>query len=140
MRGYSKALFDFQLRHNVVIRVFRITSEANVRADTLSRASLAASALFDRDDHRLSRTSFGELFTWVEPFTIDAWASPENMKVTRFISRYPNSDPNCVAVGALTYNSKGEYVYVNPPWPPVSALWAHFRQVGARGRWSSQTP
>ena len=134
MRQYSKALLEFQLRHNIIIRVFRISTEDNVRADALSRAKYPSDKSLDRNDHRLNPALFRVVQSWSpEPFTLDACASAENTQVPRFIARYPSGNPNCVAVGALSYHFKREHVYVNPPWPLISPLWTHFRQVGAIG-------
>jgi hypothetical protein len=134
MRAYSKTLLDFQLRQNVIIRVFRISTGDNVRADALSRAKFAPEKAFDRNDHRLNPVLYTQIQQWYKvPFTLDACASAENTHLKRFIARYPSGNPNCVAVNALSYHFKREHVYVNPPWPLISPLWTHFRQVGAVG-------
>ena len=134
MRAYSRTLLEFQLRHNIIIRVFRISTGDNVRADALSRAKYPTHASLDRNDHRLNPLLYAIVQQWSpKSFTLDACASAENTHLPRFISRFPSGNPNCVAVNALSYHFKREHVYVNPPWPLISALWTHFRQVGAVG-------
>lgn len=140
MRAYSRTLLRFQLDTNVVVRVLRISTTDNKIADALSRVEYPQEEKYDRNDHMLSPAHFAKLTSWCErSFTIDACASTGNKRVHRFISRLPVSGEGCVAVNVFSYtfplraDKSEEFVYVNPPWPIISGLWAHLRQCKATG-------
>jgi len=140
MRAYSGQLLAFQLKSNVIVRVFRITTKDNVTSDGISRVKYPVNMPVDRNDHRLNPRLFRRLQSWYEtPFTLDVCASGGNTQVPRFISRYPGDAIGCVAIDVFTFDfgsaeaREREFVYANPPWPVISALWAHLQQGGARG-------
>lgn len=140
MRSYSRTLLQFQLDTNVVVRIFRISTSDNVTADGLSRVEYPTTEKVDRNDHMLSKQHFAKLQTWCDRgFTIDACAGSGNKQVGRFISRLPVQEAGCVAVNVFSYtfptraDGSEEFIYVNPPWPIISGLWAHLRQCKATG-------
>jgi hypothetical protein len=137
---FAEELLRFQLQRNVIIKVHRVTTYDNVAADELSRGTYGViSRKYDRNDHRLSPQYFRLLQSWYSlPFTIDACASAGNTQVQRYISREHDGLPGCVAVNVLAYpfpriGGMREFVYCNPPWPIISAIWRHFQLSRVRG-------
>lgn len=140
MRVYSKELLSLQLERKIIVRVHRIATEDNGPADALSRFDFGREPVYDRNDHHLNPELFKRLQSWFgQRFTIDACAGPGNKQVHRFISRLPVDAEGCVAVNLFSYRFAGspygapEFVYINPPWPLISAAWAHLRACRAAG-------
>jgi len=90
-----------------------IPTEANVRADTLSRYR-------DRNDWRLDPRLFAQLCErWGRPH-VDAFASRVNSQLPLFFARRP--EPGASAVDGLAQPWSGRHIYANPPWPLISAV------------------
>ena len=140
LQAFAEELLRFQLRRNIIIKVHCVTTGDNVAADELSRGTFGvASRKYDRNDHRLSPRHFRLLQSWYSlPFTIDACASARNAQLQRYIAREPEGHPGCVAANVLAYpfprvGGVREFVYCNPPWPIISAVWRHFKLSHVRG-------
>jgi len=140
LQAFAEELLRFQLQRNVIIKVHRVTTGDNVAADELSRGTYGViSRKYDKNDHRLSPQHFRLLQSWYSlPFSIDACASAGNAQVYRYIARELEHHPGCVAVNVLAYpfprvGGVREFVYCNPPWPIISAVWRHFRLSRVRG-------
>lgn len=139
MRAFARELLQFQLSSGVRVRVYRIPTKKNVSSDTISRVELPKE-VYDRNDHRLNPTLFALLQDDCgQEFTVDACAGPKNAQVARYISRYPVTEPGCIAVDVFTFHFPRqpyigpEFIYANPPWPIIGALWQHFKECRARG-------
>jgi hypothetical protein len=147
LRAFSRDLLQFQLTNQVIVKVHRISTEDNVVADKLSRQAKLYSApasfqpdlpRFERSDHMLGGPYFKELQQHYPTFTIDACANSRNTQCPRFISRYPSQDARCVGVNVFSFlfpssESRTEFVYCNPPWTLIPAIWRHFRDCRIRG-------
>jgi hypothetical protein len=150
MQQLALDILRWQLQANVVISIHRVTSKANVIADFESRRFAPAEAAtvpphaldqgtasIERGNHRLNPGLFVTLQCLVrERFTIDACAYPENAQCPRFISR--EWTKGCVAADVFSYSfppvdGRREYIYCNPPWNLIAAVWAHFRQQRCQG-------
>jgi Arc/MetJ-type ribon-helix-helix transcriptional regulator len=158
VRALLREILQFQLKHNVVIRVNRVHTRANVLADTISRKWLAllASQPAAEPVHRAHELRlFTHLFEkvqaqschWGKPCTVDACASQGTTQLPRYVC-----DPllrtteigetvqgrTAVALDMLQYmfppqKGRPEMIYAFPPHQLVAALWRHFRLLERRG-------
>lgn len=142
LQHYAHLVLDL----NLVVQVYRVTTKDNLLADGLSRflavrytdSHLSVDGV-EHGDHMLSKELFAAASDWaVGDFTLDVCANPRNKQVPRFISRDPAdiSVPGCVAVNVLAYpfpDPDSEFLYVNPPWILISALWRHLRLCHTSG-------
>ena len=146
MRAFSRALLQFQLDNNVVVRVHRVSTTANARADSLSRLNNAAGKAstpmtIDRSDHRLNPDLFRRVCSLLPTgwrLSIDACANALNRQLPRYVSLEPCAWDPPVAVNAFSYgfvraDGQPECIYCNPPWAIIQPLWVHFRQRHCHG-------
>lgn len=142
LQHYAHLVLDL----NLVVNVYRVTSKDNLLADGLSRflaVRYADSHLstdgVEHGDHMLTKELFEAASEWAAgDFTLDVCANPKNAQLARYISRDPAdaSAPGCVAVNVLAYpfpDPDTEFLYVNPPWVLISALWRHLRLCHTSG-------
>ena len=129
MRALARKLLAWQLQHNVIIRLDRISTRANYYADGLSRSK--AIPIEGAGEQRLCPSLFKKLqiATGLD-FTIDVCATDRNTQLQRYVSRTNGGSSGCVAVDIFECAFAGdkEVLYCFPPWILLSALWAHFRQ------------
>ncbi len=146
LREFSRDLLRFQLNNQVIVKVHRIATEDNIVADMLSRPPKEAHALappkrdvsiFDRSDHMLGKPWFDELQRHYPVFTVDACAGSQNTQCSRYVARYPTVDPRCVGVNVFSFRFQAtplpEFIYCNPPWALIPAIWRHFKDCRSRG-------
>jgi hypothetical protein len=148
LQEFAKQLLQYQLDHNIIVRVYRATTEENLVADALFRQCWgqygADSSRIDRNDHMLEMGRFLELQqrcgSAASAFTIDACVHARNRRVRRYVARYDMADTECIAVNVLAYtfppqDGLCEVVYCNPPWVLIAPLRRHFRLRRLRGVW-----
>lgn len=137
MREFSRQLLAFQLDNNVIIRAHRIATEANNRADWLSRLQFRVPLVIDRGDHHLNPAYFARLQGLCHrPFTIDACANRYNRQCARYISLGCDAHDPPVADSVFMYlfpAAAREYAYVNPPFALIHPVWSHLRACRASG-------
>ena len=145
-RPFVRAVIDFMIDNNVAITFEWVPSHMNPVADRMSRTNpvMTADAAPSPADAMLHPDICRATQEWAE-FTcdIDAMASPANRQTRVFISRQPYDTEDCIATdlfaaGTLVrsaYPPTGNppLLWVHPPWPIISALWAFLRANGARG-------
>jgi hypothetical protein len=134
MRGIARTMLAWQLERNVVIRLHRISTHANVVADRLSRFKKVP--LPGAGEQRLCPLVFRELMRISRmEFTIDVCANEHNTQLPRFMAREPTSNVGCVTVDAFAsaFKQEHECLYCFPPFILLSPLWLHFKQRGCVG-------
>lgn len=134
-RKFARQLLEFQLQRSIVIKVHRITTTANIRADWVSRLHWRIrSNPHDKADHMLARHIFLLLQQVFQlDFTIDAFASKYNRQLWRYIALQDNEYDRPVAVNAFNYSFTGEIIYANPPFAIIAAVWRHLKNCKAQG-------
>jgi predicted regulator of amino acid metabolism with ACT domain len=136
-RMLARRLLHLQMERNIIIKVLRITTKKNIRADTISRFAwlhVPVMPSFDRADQMLERSRYMMLQSLFQMrFTIDAFASSRNRQCDRYVSLQSQGFDKPVAINAFNYGFTNEVVYANPPFAIISAVWKHFKDCKARG-------
>lgn len=137
MRDIARRLVDWQIRNNVVIRTFRVSTKDNIVADTLSRSGMSGPGPRAFQDVGISDVLFERVSSLArQPFTIDLCASASSARCSRYVVPPGSADPMALMENAFLWAPKAganEYVYCFPPFQLVSPMWRHLRLIGARG-------
>jgi hypothetical protein len=127
-------LMQLQLTKDIKIRIHRVSTTDNVRSDWLSRLEPFRSATKQKTEYMLTRQLFLETQVWAgQAFTIDGMATMQNRQTERYISLVNSDIDRPVAVNVFSYDFKGEFAWLNPPWVMIPAVWAHLRAHRAHG-------
>lgn len=135
-REFAKHLLKFQLERNIIIKVFRIDTKSNVRADWISRLRwrIGRPITLDGAELMLARHVFMRIQILLSiKFTVDAFASKDNRQLWRYVAIRDNKVDPPIAVNAFTCSFKREVVYANPPHVIIPAVWRHFKSCKATG-------
>ena len=135
-REFAKHLLQYQLQRNIVIKVFRIDTKSNVRADWISRLKwrIVRPITLDGAELMLARHVFLHIQLLLSiTFTIDAFASKDNRQLWRYVALKDNNVDPPYAVNAFTCAFRNEIVFANPPHVLIPAVWRHLRSCKAAG-------
>lgn len=108
----------------VTLRAEYLPSAVNMWADKLSRAT-------DSTDWSLSAAAFARLDHAYGPHTLDLFATAENAKCGRFLSRL--AAPGSCGYDAMHHSWLGETCWINPPFNLVGPVVRRLVDTGAQG-------
>lgn len=108
----------------VTLRAEYLPSAVNMWADKLSRAT-------DSTDWSLSAAAFARLDRAYGPHTLDLFATAENAKCGRFLSRL--AAPGSCGYDAMHHSWLGENCWINPPFNLVGPAVRRLIDTGAQG-------
>lgn len=144
-RPFVRACIEFMIDNNVALTFEWVPSHMNPVADKKSRTNpIVDETVISPADVMLHPDIFAATQTWAGFLCdIDAMASPLNRQTTKFIGREPYETIDCIAVDlfaaqilvstAQLATGLPPLLWVHPPWPIISALWAFLRANNARG-------
>jgi hypothetical protein len=137
MREVARALLNFQLRANVLIRIACVSTTENMVADALSRVGLSAPAASSSRQYRLDAAYFAHLQSWYsDAFTVDLCSHPGNAQLPHYVVGPDMEDSQAIRWNAFMWCPQPgapEFVYCYPPFVLIPALWRHFRLSRMRG-------